>query len=142
MTISRITTVRILVAGGVALIAAWSSYSHMVHLVLRYGERPEVAYALPFSVDGMLLVSTIVMADDKRHARPVRPLARVSFVTGVAASVAANIAAAHPALGARVIAAWPALALLLVVERLARPPAATAPAAEHTAAAGPGHRNL
>jgi hypothetical protein len=131
MAIKGITTVRNLVSGGVALIAAWSSYSHMVHLVLRYGERPEVAYALPFSVDGMLLVSTIVMADDKRRGHGGRPLARLSFIIGVAASVAANIAAAQPTLGARIIDAWPALALLLVVEMLARPPAAATTPAEH-----------
>jgi hypothetical protein len=45
----------------------------------------------------------------------------VAFVLGVGASIAANIAAAHPTAGARMVAAWPALALLLVVEMLARP---------------------
>jgi hypothetical protein len=34
--------------------------------------------------------------------------------------VAANVCAAHPSLGARIVAAWPALALLLVVEMLSR----------------------
>jgi hypothetical protein len=142
MAVKGITTVRNLVSGGVALIAAWSSYSHMVHLVLRYGERPEVAYALPFSVDGMLLVSTIVMADDKRRGHGVRPLARLSFIIGVAASVAANIAAAHPNLGARIIDAWPALALLLVVEMLARPPAGTPAGAEQLTTPRPEPRDV
>jgi hypothetical protein len=123
------TLVRNVSSGAVAAIAAWSSYSHMVHLALRYGERPEVAYALPFSVDGMLIASTIVMVDDKRHGRRVRPMARLAFTVGVIASIAANIAAAPPTLGARLIDAWPAVALLLVVEMLARPPAAATPAA-------------
>jgi hypothetical protein len=113
-------------AGAVALIAAWSSYSHMVHVALGCGERREVAYALPFSVDGMLVVATVVMVDDKRHAHRARPVARLAFIAGVLASVAANIAAAHPSLGARTVDAWPALALLLVVEMLARPPACAA----------------
>jgi len=112
---------RNLSAAGVAGIAAFSSYSHMVHVALRYGERPEVAYALPFSVDGMLVVASVVMVDDRRQGRPVRVVARVAFTAGVAASIAANIAAAHPQPGARLVAAWPALALLLVVEMLARP---------------------
>jgi hypothetical protein len=43
------------------------------------------------------------------------------------ASIAANIAAAHPSIGARIVDAWPAVALLLVVEMLARPPAPAAP---------------
>jgi hypothetical protein len=61
------------------------------------------------------------MVDDRRQGRPVRMVARVAFTAGVAASIAANIAAAHPQPGARLVAAWPALALLLVVEMLARP---------------------
>ncbi|MFI5908774.1 DUF2637 domain-containing protein [Dactylosporangium sp. NPDC051541] len=104
----------------VASIAAWSSWSHMVHVALRFGERPEVAYVLPLSVDGMLIVATTVMVDDKRHGGRVRWSARIAFVAGVAASVGANIAAAAPTIGARVVAAWPAIALLLVVEMLAR----------------------
>jgi thiol-disulfide isomerase/thioredoxin len=60
------------------------------------------------------------MLDDRRRGRKIRPVARVAFAAGVTASVAANIAAAHPSLGARIVAAWPALALLLVVEMLSR----------------------
>jgi Protein of unknown function (DUF2637) len=112
---------RNLSAAVVAGIAAFSSYSHMVQVALRYGERPEVAHALPFSVDGMLVVASVVMVDDRRQGRPVRAAARVAFTAGVAASIAANIAAAHPQPGARLVAAWPALALLLVVEMLTRP---------------------
>ncbi len=102
----------------VAIIAAWSSWSHMVHVALRFGERPEVAFVLPLSVDGMLIVASTAMVEDKRHGRRVRWSARIAFTTGVAASVAANIAAAHPSVGARIVAAWPAVALLLVVEIL------------------------
>jgi hypothetical protein len=111
---------RMVSTAAVASIAAWSSYSHMVHVTLRYGERPEVAYVLPISVDGMLLVASTVMVDDKRAGGMVRWSARVAFTAGVAASVAANIAAAQPTLGARIVAAWPAVALLLVVEMLSR----------------------
>jgi hypothetical protein len=113
----------------VAGIAAWSSWSHMVAVALKFGERPEVAYVLPLSVDGMLIVASTAMVDDKRAGRPVRWSARIAFVAGVAASVAANIAAAQPTLGARIVAAWPAVALLLVVEILsrARPLAHTSP---------------
>lgn len=115
-------TVRNISAGTVAAIAAWSSYSHMVHLALKFGERPEVASVLPCSVDGMLVVASMVMVDDQRRSHRVRPVARLAFAAGVLASVAANIAAAHPNVGARIVAAWPAVALLLVVEMLARPP--------------------
>jgi hypothetical protein len=104
----------------VAAIAAWSSWSHMVHVALRFGERPEVAYVLPISVDGMLIVASTAMVDDQRTGRPVRWSARIAFLAGVTASVAANISAAQPTFGARIVAAWPAIALLLVVEMLSR----------------------
>ncbi|MEV0391782.1 DUF2637 domain-containing protein [Polymorphospora rubra] len=92
----------------------------MVAVALRFGERPEVAYVLPLSVDGMLVVASAAMMEDKRAGRRVRWSARLAFVAGVVASVAANIAAAQPSLGARIVAAWPAVALLLVVEMLTR----------------------
>ncbi|WP_434743836.1 DUF2637 domain-containing protein [Micromonospora sp. SH-82] len=92
----------------------------MVAVALRFGERPEVAYVLPLSVDGMLVVASAAMVEDKRADRRVRWSARTAFAVGVAASVAANIAAAEPSLGARIVAAWPAVALLLVVEMLTR----------------------
>jgi len=111
---------RNLSAGVVATIAAWSSYSHMVHVALRFGERAEVAYVLPLSVDGMLVVASAAMVDDKRSGRTVRWSARAAFVVGVVASIAANVTAAHPSVGARIVAGWPALALLLVVEMLSR----------------------
>ncbi|OLB80345.1 MAG: hypothetical protein AUI14_06895 [Actinobacteria bacterium 13_2_20CM_2_71_6] len=111
---------RNLSTGAVTMIAAWSSWSHMVHVALKFGERPEVAYVLPISVDGMLVVASTAMVEDKLAGRSVRWSARVAFAVGVAASVAANIAAAHPTVGARTVAAWPALAMLLVVEILSR----------------------
>jgi hypothetical protein len=104
-----IRAARNLSAAAVAAIAAWSSYSHMAHVALACGEPPQVAYALPFSVDGMLIVATIVMVDDKHRAGRVRPMARLAFAAGVIASIAANIAAAHPTTGARIVDAWPAV---------------------------------
>jgi hypothetical protein len=118
---SGIRVVRIVSAAVVAAIAAWSSYWHMVHVALRYGERREVAYVLPLSVDGVLTVAAIVMAEDRRAERPVRLIAKVAFLAGLSASIAANVAGAQPTLGGRLIAAWPALALLLIVEMLLRP---------------------
>ncbi|WP_431728339.1 DUF2637 domain-containing protein [Verrucosispora sp. TAA-831] len=68
----------------------------------------------------MLVVASAAMVEDKRAGRRVRWSARTAFAVGVAASVAANIAAAEPSLGARIVVAWPAVALLLVVEMLTR----------------------
>ncbi|MEU5552839.1 DUF2637 domain-containing protein [Micromonospora sp. NPDC047793] len=121
----------------VASIAAWSSWSHMVHVALKFGERPEVAYVLPISVDGMLVVASTAMVDDRRAGRPVRWSARIAFIIGVGASVAANIAAAQPTLGARIVAAWPAVALLLVVEMLSRARRASVSTPAASAVTGP-----
>jgi hypothetical protein len=107
-------------AGVVAGIAAWASYSHMSEVALRVGERADVAYLVPLSVDGLLVVASAAMLDDKRVGRKPRLSARIAFGIGIAASVSANIAHAHPTVGARIVAAWPAFALLLVVELLAR----------------------
>ncbi|WBC17577.1 DUF2637 domain-containing protein [Micromonospora sp. WMMA1998] len=104
----------------VALVAGYSSFSHIAHVALRYGERREVAYALPFAIDGLLIVATTAMLDDKRNGRRVRWSARVAFAFGVTASLAANVASAAPSAGARVVAAVPAVALLLAVEVLSR----------------------
>lgn len=117
---SGIRLARNVSAGMVAAIAAWSSYSHMTEVALRFGERSEVAYVLPFSVDGLMVVASVTMVDDKHGGRRPRASARAAFLAGVLASVGANIAAAHPDLGARIVAGWPALALLLVVEMLSR----------------------
>lgn len=68
----------------------------------------------------MLIVASTAMVNDKRAGLPVRWTARIAFVAGVGASVAANIVAVEPALGARIVAAWPAVAMLLVVEILSR----------------------
>lgn len=113
-------TARNISAAVVAGIAAWSSYRHMVHVALNVGEQPSIAWVLPLSVDGMLVVASIAMVDDRQAGRTVRWSARVAFATGVLASLAANVAAAAPNWGARVVAAWPALALLLTVELLSR----------------------
>jgi hypothetical protein len=99
------------------------------------GKQPEVAYALPLSVDGMLVVASIAMVDDRSRGRRVRPSARTAFAIGVVASIAANITAAGPSWGARTVAAWPALALLLVVEMLSHSSRTKGTAAEATEAA-------
>jgi hypothetical protein len=120
-------------AAAVAGIAAWASWTHMVHVALRFGERAEVAYVLPLSVDGLLVVASAAMVDDKASGRRPRTSAKVAFVAGVAASIAANITAAHPSVGARTVAAWPAIALLLVVELMTRKGRAEVPTVAESA---------
>jgi hypothetical protein len=70
---------------------------------------------MPISVDGMLIVATTALIDGGR-----RWSAWMAFLTGVAASITANVLAASESMIARCISAWPAIALLLVVEVRAR----------------------
>jgi len=117
----------------VAGIAGYASYWHQVSVATLAGERAELAHVIPLSVDGMLVVASIVMVDDRQNGRKPRMSARVSFALGILASIGANVAAAQPTLLGRLVAAWPAMALLLVVEMLSRKgkldrePAVTAP---------------
>lgn len=116
MNVTRIarTTSAAVVAG----VAAIASYSHMRQLAAEHGQPPILSNLLPISVDGMLIVASAVLADDRAAGRPGRLSARISFLIGVVASIVANVLAAPDNPVARVISAWPALALLLVVEML------------------------
>jgi len=132
----------------VAGITAYASYLHGYHVALRYGELREIARLLPISVDGMMIVASIAMVDDRRAGRSIRPWAKIGFLTGVAASGSANLAAAQPTIGGLFVTGWPALALLIVVqitERRGRPieepppiptPVQTAPAQAPSVATG------
>ncbi|MET8832452.1 DUF2637 domain-containing protein [Micromonospora sp. NPDC004540] len=112
----------------VTVIAAIASYDHMRTVALDAGQSPLLAALLPLSVDGMILVATLALGDGRRS----KASAWAAFLTGVAASLAANVMAAAPDATARVVSAWPAVALLLTVEVLAR--AGRAPVATPTPA--------
>ncbi|PSK63408.1 hypothetical protein B0E53_04655 [Micromonospora sp. MH33] len=100
----------------VTVVAAIGSYDHMRTLALEAGQTPFLATLLPLSVDGMILVATLALGDARRS----RWSAWLAFLVGVAASLAANVIVAAPDAVARVVSAWPAVALLLTVEVLAR----------------------
>ncbi len=117
---NMIRTARNLSAGTVAGIAGYASYWHQVAVALHAGERAELAHLIPLSVDGMLIVASIAMVDDRNRGATPRLSARIAFGIGIVASVAANVAAALPTIEGRIVAAWPAVALLLVVEILSR----------------------
>jgi hypothetical protein len=104
----------------VAGVAGFSSYRHIVEVARAAGEHGSVALVLPLSIDGLIVVGTMAMVDDKRSGRQPRLSARVALGVGVVATLAANIASAQPNLTARLVAAIPAVAFLITVEVLAR----------------------
>src|SRR5690348_7525642 len=106
-------------AGIVAAIAGYESYFHMRDVALQHHQRPELAALLPFSVDGMMVVASIAMVDDRRSGVKPSPVVKATFWAGVVTSVSANVwSAFRGGLGDSIVAGWPALALLLVVEIL------------------------
>ena len=101
-----------------ALVAAAASYQHQRTLAALAGEG-WLAWALPISVDGMMLATGRSILRRRRANIPTPALSWFGFTLGLIASVAANIAAAHPTPAGRLIAAWPPLALFIAYETLA-----------------------
>jgi len=108
----------------VAGVAAYVSYGHIAEVAV-LGHQPDLlARVLPLSVDGLMLIATLAMAEDKAANRHPRGWARFSFWFGAAISTAANIAATAVKFGdplSIAVAAFAPIALLLAIEIVARP---------------------
>jgi Protein of unknown function (DUF2637) len=107
-----------LIVAVVALVAAAASYQHQRTLAALAGEG-WLAWALPISVDGMMLATGRSILRRRRAGIPAPPLSWFGFTVGLIASVAANVAAAQPTPVGRLIAAWPPIALFIAYETLA-----------------------
>ncbi|HET6836256.1 MAG TPA: DUF2637 domain-containing protein [Acidimicrobiales bacterium] len=107
-----------LVVAVVALVAAAASYQHQRTLAALAGEG-WLAWAFPISVDGMMLATGRSILRNRRAGMPAPFLSWFGFTLGFMASVAANVAAAHPTPVGRLIAAWPPVALFIAYETLA-----------------------
>jgi len=101
----------------VALVAAAASDQHQRTLASLAGEG-WLAWALPISVDGMMLATGRSILRRRTGIRAPF-LSWFGFTLGFVASVAANVAAAHPTPVGRLIAAWPPIALFIAYETLA-----------------------
>jgi hypothetical protein len=104
----------------VAAVAGFSSYRHIYEVAMRAGEHHAVALALPLSIDGLIVIGTMAMIEDRRAGRWPRQSARFALGFGIVATLAANIASAEPTWTARMVAAVPAISFLLAVEVLVR----------------------
>jgi hypothetical protein len=76
-----------------------------------HGQPGWVAALTPLSVDGMIVAASTTHLADSRSGGRGGVLPWALLVTGSAASLAANVAVAEPAITSRVIAAWPSFAL-------------------------------
>ena len=113
--ISRTATATV---AGLAGIAGAISYSHMRQLAAAHGDTGWHAPAFPLSVDAVEIVASLVLLADRRAARRSGWLPWAALAIGTAASLAANIATAGHGTVSRVIAGWPAVALLIAVKLL------------------------
>jgi hypothetical protein len=71
-----------------------------------------------FPVDGVENVASVVLLADRRAGRRSGWLPWTALTSGTVASLAANIATADYGIISRVIAGWPAIALLIAVKLL------------------------
>jgi hypothetical protein len=103
----------------VALVAAFVSYRHALQVVRLHGEGWPVAQLYPLTIDGLIYAASMVLLDAARRRAAPPVLAYAALGLGIAATLAANVAAGlvyGPA--AAVIAAWPAPALVISYELL------------------------
>jgi hypothetical protein len=105
----------ILLAG----VAAVVSYRHAYEVVIANGESGFTAILVPLTIDGLIFASSMVLLDAARRRLPAPKLAYLTLGLGVVATLAANVMHgwAHGPVGA-IVAAWPALALVLSYELL------------------------
>jgi len=61
---------------GVVAVAAVASYGHAYALVRAYGEAGWTARLVPFTVDGLIYASSMVVLDSARRKMPVPALAQ------------------------------------------------------------------
>lgn len=104
----------------VAGVAAYASYQHQRDFALTGGADLTTARLWPFSVDGLLVLSTAgLLRDVRRTSRRARIFLWAAFAAGIIVSLAANIATAPSMSWAPIlVAGWPPVALLLAVELL------------------------
>jgi hypothetical protein len=103
----------------VAITAAVISFSHVRSLAMRAGESELTSWLLPISIDGAVVAAVAVLLADSRAGRRPAALTWLFLTFGLAASLAANVASAEPTHIARVVFAWPPVALALGIDVLA-----------------------
>jgi Protein of unknown function (DUF2637) len=81
------------VVAAVAAVAAVVSYRHALQVVTRYGNAGLTGALLPGTVDGVVYCSLMVLLNAARHDHSVPALARWRLGCGIAATLAANLAA-------------------------------------------------
>jgi len=114
-----ITALAAVAVVAIAVVAAIVSYRHALTVARDHGETGATAYMTPITIDGLVVVASMVMLDAARRRQHPPGLAWCALAMGIGATLAVNIlyGVQHGPVGA-VIAAWPAVALTIAVELL------------------------
>jgi hypothetical protein len=99
-------------------VAGAISYSHMAELARLHGETGWRSHAFPVSVDGIEIVASLVLLAHRRAGTRAGWLPWAALAAGTAASVAANVAVGASDPVGRLVAGWPAVALLVSIKLL------------------------
>ncbi|MGH3716691.1 MAG: DUF2637 domain-containing protein [Micromonosporaceae bacterium] len=90
----------------------------MTELAVVHGETGWRAHAFPLSADGIEIVASLVLLADRRAGRQSGWLPWAALSAGTVASLAANVAVGGTDVVGRVVAGWPAVALLVAIKLL------------------------
>jgi hypothetical protein len=115
---NTIRAVAVITVSGLTLIAARTSYQHMLLLAERHGVLGIDAHSFPLTVDGLDVIGVLVLLADRRTSRRPGPIPWLVLAVGTLASLTANIAVAPDNLVARAISGWTAIALLAAAKML------------------------
>lgn len=110
------TAIVVVILAGVAAVV---SYRHAFEVVVANGESGFTAVLVPLTIDGLIFASSMVLLDTARRGATRPKLAYFTMGLGILATLAANVMHgwAHGPIGA-VVAAWPAVSLVLAYELL------------------------
>lgn len=109
----------------VFVIAAAASYTHQTELSIRAHQPVWLAHLMPLTIDAVVIAATLALSDGRSRIWPARTILALYG----AATIAANIADAHPDALSRLVSAVPPISLLAVtwlLDTAARQPVAVA----------------
>ena len=112
---SLLATVILPAVGGPAAVA---SYRHARDVIAEHGD-PVMAPWLALTTDGMLLAALVVIWVRRHRHEPVGVGPWAAFWAGMAATIAANLAAAQSTPVGIVVALWPPVCLAITLELIA-----------------------
>ncbi|MHA6622484.1 DUF2637 domain-containing protein [Pseudonocardia sp. DLS-67] len=112
---SLLAVVTLSAVGGPAAVA---SYRHARDVITQHGD-PVMAPWLALTTDGMLLAALVVIWVRRHRSEPVKAGPWAAFWAGMTATIAANLAAAHPTPIGIVVALWPPVCLAITLELVA-----------------------